>query len=208
MPEATKFLFETRFEAGMPAPPPQRKHFTAAEVEAARAAGLRDGQAAGRAKALAEIEARTASAVEAVAAGMAQTLSGIDARHAGQMREALDMAIETVRRLYPALAARHEIAEIESLLAECVARLPEEPRIAVRVPETLVPQIGPRIERAVQRTGFQGKVAIVGDSDLADGQSRIEWSDGGVARDPSLVWTEIESIVARYGAAEPGANEA
>lgn len=208
MPEATKFLFETRFEAGAPAPPPPRKHFSAAEVEAARAAGLRDGQAAGRAKALAEIEARTASAVEGLAAGMARTLAGIDARHAAQMREALDTAIETVRRLYPALAARHEVAEIEALLAECVARLPEEPRIAVRVPETLASQIGPRIERALQRTGFQGKVAIVGDPALSDGQSRIEWSDGGVARDPSHVWTEIESIVARYGATEPGASEA
>ncbi|MFO0293901.1 MAG: hypothetical protein ACK51F_11220 [Rhodospirillales bacterium] len=208
MPEITKFLFETRFEAGAPAPPPPRKHFTAAEVEAARAAGLRDGQAAGRAKALAEIEARTAAAVESLAAGMGQTLAQIDARHGAQMREALDTAVETVRRLYPALAARHEITEIEALLAECVAQLPGEPRIAVRVPEALAPQIGPRIERAAQRTGFQGQIAIVGDPTLADNQSRIEWSDGGVTRDPSLVWTEIESIVARYGAAEPGAQEA
>lgn len=206
MKEPVKFLFDTRFETGAPAPRPPRSNFTAAELDAARKAGEKAGHAAGRSQALSEIEARAASAIGAVAAGMSDTLAAISTRHEAQTREALAVAIEAVRKLFPALAQRNEIAEIEALLAECVAQLPTEPRLLLRVPEALADLIRPGFDAAVARTGFGGQVALVGDPALPDGRSRIEWSDGGVVRDAAAIWAEINSIVARYAATDTGVS--
>jgi flagellar assembly protein FliH len=198
MPEPAKFLFETRFEHGMRPPPPPRNSFTAAELEAARRSAEEAGRAAGRSKAMAEIEARAAAAIETLAAGMAETLTGIAARHEAQTRETLATAIEVVRKLFPALAQRHEIAEIEALLADCVARMPDEPRLVVRVPADIAEIVRARFDDAVARTGFAGQATLIADPALPGGRARIDWSDGGVARDTGALWAEIESILARY----------
>jgi flagellar biosynthesis/type III secretory pathway protein FliH len=201
MPDPAKFLFETRFEHGMRPPPPPRSSFTAAEVEAARKAGEQAGHAAGRAKALAEVEARAAAAVDKLAAGMAMALSEIAVRHEVQTRENLATAVEVVRKLFPALAQRHEIGEIEALLADCVARMPDEPRLVVRVPADIAEVVRGRFDDAVARTGFAGRATLIADPALPAGASRIEWSDGSVARDTGALWTEIDSILDRYTAA-------
>ncbi len=198
MPDPAKFLFQTRFEAGARAAPPPRNNFTAAEVEAARKAGEQAGHAAGKAKAMAEIEARAAATLDRIAAGMAGTLEQINARHDEQTRETLATTVEILRRLFPTLATRHEVAEIEALLAQCVALMPDEPRLVVRIPEDLDGQIRPRFERTIERTGFAGQVSLIADPALSDGQSRIEWSEGGVSRDTGRLWAEVDAVIARY----------
>lgn len=201
MPDPAKFLFETRFEHGMRPSPPPRNSFTAAELEAARKAGEQTGHAAGRAKAMAEIEARAAAAVEKLVTGMAAALSDIAVRHETQTRENLATAVEVVRKLFPALAQRHEIAEIEALLADCVARMPDEPRLALRVPADIAEILRGRFDDAVARSGFAGRATLISDPALPGGAARIEWSDGSVARDTGTLWTEIDVILDRYAVA-------
>jgi flagellar assembly protein FliH len=205
MPTISKFLFDTRFDADPEpesAPPPPRLRFAEEDLEAARDDGHRIGLAAGRAQALGEIEARTATAIEAVARGMGQALADAAARHRDSLRDTLAAAIEIQRRLFPALAERHEAAEIETLLGTCLAGLTEEPRILIRAPESLVDMLQPRLDRAGQRAGFAGRIIVLGDGGLAPGQSRIEWADGGVARDTARIWSDIDAALARYLAPE------
>jgi flagellar assembly protein FliH len=207
MTDHAKFLFQTRFEAGMRPAPAPRNNFTAAELEAARKAGEQAGHAAGRAKAMAEIEARAAASLDRLVAGMAGTLEQINARHDEQTRETLATTVEILRKLFPTLANRHEAAEVEALLAECVALMPDEPRIVVRVPEALDGQIRPRFERTIQRTGFAGQVTLIADPALSDGQSRIEWSEGGVGRDTTRLWAEIDTVIARFANPASGPDQ-
>lgn len=205
MPTISKFLFDTRFDADPEpesAPPPPRLRFAEEDLEAARDAGHRAGLAAGRAQALAEIEARMATAIEAVARGMGTALADAEARHRDALRDTLAAAIEIQRRLFPALAERHEAAEIEVLLGSCLANLTEEPRILIRAPENLVEALQPRLDRAGQRAGFAGRILILGDPAMPPGQSRIEWADGGVERDTARIWSDIDTALARYLAPE------
>lgn len=199
MATASKFLFETSFEPGAAAAkPPAKKSFTPAEFEAVRIAATQSGHAAGRAAALKEIEARTAHALETLASRLAADLAAIHERHATQLRDTLGASAEIIRRLFPTLAQRHEFAEIETLFADCVARLAEEPRLLVRAPEALLDALKPRLDQVAERAGFAGRVILLGDPALSDGQTRIEWADGGVERDSTRLWAEIDAILKRY----------
>ena len=73
-----------------------------------------------------------------------------------------------------------------------------EPRIVVRVPDALVDALKPRIDRAAERAGYPGRVILLGDPAMSDAQSRIEWADGGVERDPARVWAEIDAVLQRH----------
>lgn len=193
----SKFLFDTRFETGAPPPPPQRKSFTAAELDAARQAGEKSGYAAGRAAALREIEARVQLAMNVMVDGLGGALDAIHARHEAQGRETLVVATTILRKLYPAMTARFEQGELEALLAECLSQLASEPRIVVRVPDGLVDALKPRIDKASARAGYAGRVILIGDPAMTDSQSRVEWADGGVERDPARVLAEIDAILQR-----------
>lgn len=208
MVQTSKFLFETRFEAGAPPPQPMRKSFTAAELDAARAAAEKAGHAAGRAAAIKEIEARAATVLNILVDGLGGALDQIHARHEAQGRETLAVAVTILRRLFPALAERHEYAELEALLSEALRQLSTEPRIVVRVPDAIVDAIKPRIDRATERAGFAGRVILLGDPAMTDAQSRIEWADGGVERDTARIWAEFDAILQRHLAGASASNPA
>lgn len=193
----SKFLFDTRFEAGTPSPPPPRKSFTAAEIDAARQAGEKSGYAAGRAAALREIEARVQLALNVMVDGLGGALDVIHARHEAQGRETLAVTTTILRKLYPAMTARFEHGELEALLSDCLRQLASEPRIVVRVSDALIEALKPRIDRATERAGYPGRVIVIGDPEMTDAQSRIEWADGGVERDPARVLAEIDAILQR-----------
>jgi flagellar assembly protein FliH len=206
--EARKFLFETAFDpSGGPPPPPPRKHFTAAEYEAARRAADEAGRAAGREAARADAEARAAASLAKLVAASASAFAEIARRHERQGREAVGFAAEMVRRLFPAFAARHGVDEFAALLADCLRRLQDEPRVVVRVAEAAVDAIKARLEPAAAEAGFAGKLILLGDPALGDGDARIEWADGGVERAPQAVWAEIDEILQRHVAgATPAAT--
>jgi flagellar assembly protein FliH len=194
----SKFLFETRFEAGAPPAPPPRKSFTAAELDAARQTAERTGYAAGRAAALREIEARTQLALNVLVDGLGDALQIIHARQQAQGRETLAVATTILRKLYPALSARHEYAELEAIVSDSLRQLANEPRIVVRVADDLVEAMKPRIDRAAERAGYPGRVILIGDPAMTDAQSRVEWADGGVERDPARIWAEIDAVLQRH----------
>ena len=45
---------------------------------------------------------------------------------------------------------------------------------------------------------------MLAEPDIAPGDCRIEWADGGVKRDPAIIEAAIDEAVARYVAAQRG----
>jgi flagellar assembly protein FliH len=63
------------------------------------------------------------------------------------------------------------------------------------------------IQRMARERGFDGRIVTVGEPEIAFGDVRLEWADGGVVRDQTL----IEQAVAQaLGASDchPGAPKA
>ena len=53
----------------------------------------------------------------------------------------------------------------------------------------------------VQASGFGGRLVVMGDPEIAPGDCRLEWVDGGVVRDRAAIAAEIDERIAAYLAA-------
>ncbi|HEX9463616.1 MAG TPA: FliH/SctL family protein [Alphaproteobacteria bacterium] len=202
MPSISKFLFDTDFDKskGAPAPKPIRRNFTAAELEAEKAKAFADGHAAGVGETIKDAASRTAAAFEAMVAHCTKLVAMMDAQRAEMDKVAIATAVAMTRKLLPALARRDAMTEIESLIAECLSRLHDTPKIVVRLNDMHVEPFRQRLEALATATGFTGRVAVVGDPSLAPEDARVEWSDGGVERNTAQIWQQIEAAIQRYTA--------
>jgi flagellar assembly protein FliH len=208
MAAPAKFLFDTDFSA------PDRsreKAATAAEVAqkvaAAEARAYRDGFDAGQREAKAESDRRTALALEEIKIalqGIAVRFAGIETR---MEIEAVDVAVAVARKLCGELIAAEPLGEISGLVAECFSHLVATPHLVVRINEQLYEFAHQRIDQLAKASGFQGRLVILAEPEIATGDCRIEWADGGVVLERAAIEGKINELVGRYMASRKGAIE-
>ena len=204
MTQARKFLFDTSFDAVWDADPggegedgAKAPVFTEAELEQARAECLESGREAGFREAAASIEQTIARALEAIAGQLPDLKETVvqDARRRDS--EALAAAMAVLRKLFADLTARHGLAEVEALVAECLERIREEPRVVIRVADPLLDSLRARLDALAEGCGFEGKIVLLAEEGLGAGDARVEWADGGAERDTAGIWRQVEDILAR-----------
>jgi flagellar assembly protein FliH len=198
MAAPAKFLFDTDFSA----PDRRERAASAAEVAqkvaAAEARAYRDGFDAGQREAKAESDRRSALALEEIKIalqGIAHGFAGIERR---METEAVDVAVAVARKLCSELIAAEPLAEIEGLVRECFSHLVSTPHLVVRINAGLYEAAHERIERMAKQSGFQGRLVILAEPEIATGDCRIEWADGGVVLEREGVEAKISELVGRY----------
>jgi|SRR5581483_7686116 len=199
-----KYLFDVDFSGGAEAKP----SITLAEHETklaqAEATAYRNGFAAAEMQALADSSRLTAAALERVANAfnqIDQAMRGIEARLEA---EAVEVAVAVARKLAPALTAREPFAEIAALATECFRHLVAAPHVVVRVNDMLYAATREKLDEIVHASGFEGRLVIMAEADIAPGDCRIEWADGGLKRDRAAIESAIAEAVNRYVAARRG----
>ena len=206
MAAPAKFLFDTDFGA----PDKSRERATAAEVAqkvaAAEQRAYRDGFDVGQREAKAESDRRSALALEEIKVGM----QGIAARFAGietrMETEAVDVAVAVARKLCSELITAEPLAEIEGLVRDCFSHLVSTPHLVVRINASLYDAARERIERLAKQCGFEGRLVILAEPEIATGDCRIEWADGGVVLERGAIDAKINELVGRYVASRNGAQ--
>jgi len=209
MAAPAKFMFDMDFAA------PDRtreRSATAAEiaqtVAAAEARAYRDGFDAGQREAKAESDRRAATALEEIrisVQGIAQRFSAVEVR---METEAVDVAIAVARKLCGELVAAEPLGEIVGLIRECFAQLVATPHLVVRINESLYEGARERFERLAKQSGFEGRLVILAEPEIATGDCRIEWADGGVVLERAAIDAKINELVGRYIASRTGAPAA
>jgi len=53
----------------------------------------------------------------------------------------------------------------------------------------------------ISHSGFTGRLVVLGDPDIAIGDARLEWADGGVVRDIRQLSGDIDAAITEYFAA-------
>jgi len=205
MAAPAKFLFDTDFGS----PDKSRERPTAAEVAqkvaAAEQRAYRDGFDAGQREAKAESDRRAALALEEIKISM----QGIVARFAGietrMETEAVDVAVAVARKLCGELIAAEPLGEIVGLVKECFSNLVSTPHLVVRINAALYEVARDQIERLAKQSGFEGRLVILAEPEIATGDCRIEWADGGVVLERAAIEAKINELVGRYVASR---NEA
>jgi flagellar assembly protein FliH len=207
MGAAAKFLFDVDFGAAAKVAAPT---IAAAEHEAAiaeaEARGYRSGMNAAEAQARTEAERRVAGAFERIATGLDQlrgSLKGVEDRFEA---EAVEVALAVGRKLAAELISREPFAEIAALADNCFRELLAAPHIVVRVNSSLYADAKSRLEEIARARGFDGRLVVMAEPDIAPGDCRIEWADGGLKRERAATETAIAEAVERYAASRRGGD--
>jgi flagellar assembly protein FliH len=132
---------------------------------------------------------------------MTQQVAELNKAHATaverQGHEAIETALTIVRKLFPRLAKAHGMAEIEAVVGESLSRLRDEPRVVVRVADSLLDAVNERVKELAAKAGFEGRIVLIAQDDLQAGDIRVEWADGGAERDSGVLWHQIDDIIER-----------
>jgi flagellar assembly protein FliH len=110
------------------------------------------------------------------------------------------------RKLCGELVAAEPRAEIEGLVRDCFSHLVSTPHLVVRINASLYDSARERIERIAKQCGFEGRLVILAEPEIATGDCRIEWADGGVVLERAAIDTKINELVGRYVASRNGAK--
>ncbi len=208
MSAPTKFLFDVDFAGGG-----ERKQTIALAEHArkladAEAAAHRRGYAAAQADAKLQTDRRMVAALERLAAGVAETSAALGAIEARLERDAVEVAIAVARKLAPALIARQPLEEIIALAGDCFRQLVSSPHIAVRVNDNLYAATREKLDEIARARGFEGRLVVLAEQDMAAGDCRIEWADGGINRSQASVEAAIGEAVVNYLGARRNSVEA
>lgn len=187
-----------------PAPPAVSTAALDKAVAAARKEGHAAGVAEGRRAGEQAVAGRLADSIETLVAATAAIAQRAEADRAGIETMAVELAMAAVGRLAPALVARQPSAELADLLRGCLTGLRDVPHIAIRVAEDLVEPMRAEFDTVAAETGFAGRIVVLGDPDIAPGDGRIDWADGGIIRDMDETRRSIEAAVERFIAARSG----
>ena len=205
MKATAKYLFDEDFSSG------EKPTITLVEAERRRAdaesLAYRKGFAAGQAQARSDAAQRTAAALELIADGLERldkALAGIEAR---LETEAVEVAVAVAGKLAPELIAREPFVEISALATETFNHLVKAPHVVVHIGADIYEGAKAKLEEIARARGFEGRLVTLPDPAMAPGDCRIEWADGGVARDRTATLAVIDDVVGRYVAARTGATK-
>jgi flagellar assembly protein FliH len=170
MAMANRFMFDLDFDdARNLADKPSEPTFTQDELNAARGMARAEGMEAGHAEAMRSVERRVGENL----AQIAQRLGEAAAQRAASLQEiernAVDLCIGLMRRLFPEFQRRHGSGEVEQLVRESLRVMVDEPRVVVRLNDENLDALKERITGAATAAGFAGKIVLVSDDQVPPG---------------------------------------
>ena len=110
--------------------------------------------------------------------------------------QAAHVALVAARGLAGAALAQCPLAALEQAVRECLGHARQAPHLVVRVHEGAVEAVESMLAGLARETGFAGKLVVLGQPDIAPGDGRIEWADGGFVIDSARLEQLIEQAVA------------
>jgi flagellar assembly protein FliH len=145
-----------------------------------------------------ESDRRVALALETIGVGIKGIAAGFSGVEHRMETEAVDVAVAVARKLATELLAREPLGEITALVSDCFAQLVSTPHIVVRINDALYEAAHARIETLAKQSGFAGRLVILAEPEIATGDCRIEWADGGVVLERAAIEAKINELVGRY----------
>ncbi|MGI9383283.1 MAG: hypothetical protein ACR2PO_09015 [Methyloligellaceae bacterium] len=205
MAEPAKYLFDRDFDSTVAVQEAEREESERVlreqfeqELTKARHAAREVGYAEGEGAAAASLEARIADTLDALLERMHGAANNIHSECAVIRTDAITVARTISETLAGELVRQQPTTELEALFSECLEEMTHAPHIAVRVNDGLLEPLQKRLTECASERGFTGKLIVLGDPEIPIGDGRIEWADGGIARDMHDVSQRIDSAVRRH----------
>jgi flagellar assembly protein FliH len=175
----------------------------------ARTAGFAEGFAAGEQGVAAKSAKALSTAATMLADRVGAMSAALDDSKKATLADAVELAAAIARKLAGTLVAREPAAEIEALIAECLASLDGVPHLVIRCNTDLADSVREIAQTRMSTSGFTGRLVVMGDPEIPLGDGRIEWVDGGLVRDMVQLTQDIDARISAFLAAKginPGAE--
>lgn len=198
MTATAKFLFDNDFGSGAGGRPTIALAEHEAKLAEAEAAAYRNGYAAAQEQAQAEADRSTAAMLARIAAALEALQRASGMLEARIESEAVEVAVAAARKLACELTAHEPFAEIAALVSDCLRELVNAPHIVVRVNDALLTEAQDKLTTIARERGFEGRLVVLAEPDIAVGDCRIEWADGGITRDRNATEAAIAELIDRY----------
>ena len=201
-------LFAEDFDT-VPAPKPPSKPrpvFTAAELEAARAAAYAEGREIGLAEAAAQHDAALTEAARALAGKLVALRH--DAAAAAERAAALvsQRLLDGLAALFPAACASLGPAEAAAVLAALLPGLGGEPALRLAANPRSLPALTAELARL--DPALAARTTATPSEMLAPGDVTLAWTHGAAARDSRALWRALAAVLAPAGMVLPPLPEA
>jgi flagellar assembly protein FliH len=154
-------------------------------------AGFAGGKEAGKG----EQAALLAATLGLIEKNIESLMQSLETMRSEQSHNTRDVILAIAKKIVPDLAARHGLAEIETLLDDSVRTMAREPRLVVRVNETQIDAVNEKIKSITARHAYAGQIMVIADAATAAGDCRIEWAEGGVERNIQATWDAVEQTM-------------
>ncbi len=204
---ASRYLFDLDFDAQERAKDEEEAvpTITVFEHEAQMAALERrvraEAHEAGKREAVDEGSHALAEQTKQLSSVASQLLAKLDQEIGMREERAVRIAIAAAKKLARRLMDAEPLGEVEMLFRACLAPMFDASHLVVRMHEGHVDAVRERLEAIAVSQGYEGRLVFLGEADLAPGDARIEWADGGVARDQGSLEQTIDNLISSYLAA-------
>lgn len=171
--------------------------FSQEDVDRAR----EEGAQRGRDEALKDLEGSLQKKLTDTVAAVEQKLVAIadeqDRQKDERTKNAAAIAAVMMRKLFPALNMKNAMAEINHMIEQAIEKTSGEAKIIFHVAEEIKGEVENKISEITATSGRDIEFKVVGSTDIAMGDCKIEWSGGGLVRNQGLIWNEIDEIIER-----------
>ncbi len=190
MSAPAKFMFENDFRND------RRSRVSDADIEMAQRNGHEAGFVEGREQALAEVQAHYAAVAAELSQQVTHLLALQDQRALALEDAAVNVAVDLARKIGGAALAERPRAALEAAARDALGHARGAPHLAVRVHEAMVDEMDKLFARLCRETGFAGRIIVLGEPDIAVGEARMEWADGGVLINQAGLEQSLHSVLA------------
>ena len=209
MGSPVRFLFDNDFAAPPPEPEPVEQDVVEEvptielevhleELRKAEAAAREAGFAEGERSAVSVAQQQLAQEAQRVADAADRMITLFDGELRKIEKDATVLAATIAHKLANHLLDRFPDDKIFDLVTACLAPLRSVRHLAVRVNEADAGRLREPIEELAAKSGFEGRLLILGEPDTKPGDCRIEWADGGILYERQAVLQEINDAIRTY----------
>jgi len=199
MAAKAKYLFDQDFATGAnPVEKPIAPSEHAVLLAEAESKGFRDGFEAAEKEGHSVAARRSAAAFEQIADALDRVARGLAEIEQRVEAQAIELAGAIARKLAPELVLRQPFAEIAALATDCLKHLSHTPHLVVRVNDALHETAKRELEEIARTRGFDGRLVVVAEPEIALGDCKIEWADGGVVRNTARTDVTIGNAIGRH----------
>ena len=195
MTQAQKYQFDVEFDATgqILRSPTEINAFSLDEVEQIKAQAFEEGRVSETANA-ANI---AADALRQIAQTTQNLTDQLNSQALLNKKAAFDLAVTAAKKIAGSALNAFPESEIEATIQDCLAEMPDQSRLVVAVSENLQDTITSKLQDIAEQQNFEGRIRVSGSAELALGDCKVEWSDGGIERQTETIEKKITEIVSR-----------